>query len=299
MASKPLLGAWRALRDYAVGLLREGSRDHIPFLASAITFNAILAAVPFLLVVVSLVSLSLERAAGANGVDPMAQLQQTVGMFVPVLPREGVVADLLRGVVDRGRALGLIGLILFVAFSARLFGSLRTALAKILDLTGKRGVLAGMLFDLRMVIVSSLFFVLNIGVTVALSVGRARGLDFLGLSRGQIGALDAVYGFLTAWLFIFIMFLLIYRFVPARRLPWGSAALAAAFAAVGWEILKAGFSLYLTHFADFGSVYGNLATVVVVVLWVYYSSTVFLLGAEIAHVHELRRLERRGTQAPA
>lgn len=299
MALQPLLRAWRPVRDYGVELFRGASREHIPFLASAITFNAILAAVPFLLVVVSLVSVSVERAAEGNGVDPTVQLQHAIGLIVPVLPREGVVAEVLGGVVDRGRALGLIGLILFVAFSARLFGSLRTALAKILHLTGKRGPIAGILFDLRMVVLSSLLVVLNIGVTVALGVGRTQGLEFLGLSRGEVGALAAAYGFFTAWLFIFILFLLIYRFVPARRLPWRSAGLAAAFAAVGWEILKGGFSLYVTRFADFGSVYGNLATLVVVVLWVYYSSTVFLLGAEIAHVHELRRVERRSSEAVA
>jgi membrane protein len=104
-----------------------------------------------------------------------------------------------------------------------------------------------------------------------------------------VGAVETGYAFVTALLFIFVMFLLIFHYIPAPRLPWRTAALAAGVTAVGWELLKGGFSFYLTRWADFESIYGNLATVIIVVLWLYYSSMVFLLGGEVAYVFERRR----------
>ena len=99
--------------------------------------------------------------------------------------------------------------------------------------------------------------------------------------------------FLTAALIvIFILFLLVYKYVPARRVPWRMALTAAAFTAVCWEVLKQAFTLYLTRIADYQSVYGGVATLVVVVIWIYYLSIVFILGAEVAQIREMRRVRR-------
>ncbi len=71
------------------------------------------------------------------------------------------------------------------------------------------------------------------------------------------------------------------------------ALTAAAFTAVCWEFLKVGFAFYLTRLASFQSIYGGIATLVVVVVWFYYLSIVFVLGAEVAQVYEMRRVRRQ------
>ena len=68
------------------------------------------------------------------------------------------------------------------------------------------------------------------------------------------------------------------------------AITAATFTAICWEFLKQAFTFYLTRIADYGSVYGGIATLVVVVVWLYYLSIVFILGAEVAQVREMRRV---------
>jgi membrane protein len=98
---------------------------------------------------------------------------------------------------------------------------------------------------------------------------------------------------LTALAFIFLLFLLLYKYVPARRVPWRMALTAAAFTATCWELLKVGFAFYLTRLASFQSIYGGIATLVVVVVWFYYLSIVFVLGAEVAQVYEMRRVRRQ------
>ena len=292
-------GFWAALKDYVVRVAEKASDDNIYVLSSGLTFSVLVAAVPFLFIIVSLISLTLEAAAAAAGVEPIDQLRRYLDVIVPVLHEAGFEAterNLPEEVIDfavrRGQAIGLIGFAGFVWFSTRLFGSVRAVLREIFDLRQSRGPIQGKLFDAEMVLVSSVLVILNIGITIVYNLATARGFEFLGLSPGQIGVLEGISARVTALAFIFLLFLLLYKYLPARRVPWRMAVTAAVFTAVCWELLKLGFAFYLTRIADYRSIYGGIATLVVVVVWLYYLSIVFVLGAEVAQVHELRRARR-------
>jgi membrane protein len=174
-----------------------------------------------------------------------------------------------------------------------LFGAIRAVLREVFDLRQARGIIQGKIFDAEMVLVSSVLVILNIGITIVFNLAKARGFDFLGLSAEHIGFVERISAQVTAMAFIFLLFLLLYKYVPARRIPWRMALTAAAFTAICWELLKQGFAFYLTRLANYTSIYGGIATLVVVVVWLYYLSVVFVLGAEVAQVHELRRVRRR------
>ncbi len=298
-AWEALRSAWAALREYAVRVFEKAEDDNIFVLASGLTFSALLAAVPFLLIVVSVLSLTLEAAAHSAGVEPVEQLRHYLTLLVPVLAERGADAGpglpeaVISEAIARGQAIGLISFVAFVWFATRLFGSVRAVLGEIFDLRQSRGLIQGKIFDAQMVLLSSVLTILNVGVTIVYDLARARGLEWLALSPQQIGTLERISAHLTALAFIFLLFLLVYKYVPARRVPWRMAVTAAAFTAVCWELLKLAFAFYLTRIADYTSVYGGLATLVVLVVWVYDLAIVFVLGAEVAQVHEMRRVRRR------
>ncbi len=291
---------WSALKDYVVRVLGKADDDNVFLLASGLTFSILVAAVPFLLIVVSLVSLTLEAAASSAGVEPIEQLRRYLDVIVPVLSESAgqtaarnLPEEIISQAIDRGQAIGLISFVAFVWFSTRLFGAIRAVLREIFDLRQSRGVIQGKIFDLEMVLVSCVLLILNIGITIVMNLAKARGFEFLGLSAQQIGFVDSIYAQTTALLFIFLLFLLLYKYVPARRVPWRMAITAATFTAICWEILKQAFAFYLTRIAVYTSVYGGLATLVVVVIWLYYLSIVFILGAQVAQVREMRRVRLR------
>jgi membrane protein len=89
------------------------------------------------------------------------------------------------------------------------------------------------------------------------------------------------------------MFLFIYKFASLNRISWRTASLAALVAAIGFELLKAGFGWWVVSYADYSSFFFAFATLVVIVLSVYYGSALFVLGGEVAQVAELRRTLRR------
>lgn len=287
-----------ALKDYVVRVFEKAEDDNIFVLASGLTFSVVVAAIPFLLIIVSVISLTLEAAAQAAGVAPIEKLRTYLDLLVPVLrggleeSERNLPVEVIDFVVQRGQTIGWISFIAFVWFATRLFGALRAVLAEIFDLRQSRGIIQGKIFDAEMVLVSSVLVILNIGITFLLNVAKTFGLGIVGLEPGQLGVFEDLSASFAALVFIFILFLLIYKYVPARRVHWRMALTAAGFTAVCWEVLKQAFAFYLTRVADYRSVYGGVATLVAVVIWLYYLSIAFILGAEVAQVREMRRVRR-------
>jgi membrane protein len=197
-------------------------------------------------------------------------------------------------VVGQRTRFGILGILLLVWVSTRLIGSLRSALRLVFDIRENRGIIAGKIFDAKMVFVAGTLFVANTSITIALEAVQTYGLEFLGLTdRGEVLALQAFAAQILAYTFIFLMFVLIYRYLPARRIPWRIAVVAATFTAVSFELLKSVFAWYVANVATVTTAYGTLATAILLVFWIYYSAVVFVLGGEVGQVYELHRTRRR------
>ncbi|HSJ64777.1 MAG TPA: YihY/virulence factor BrkB family protein [Gemmatimonadaceae bacterium] len=294
MPQRPLpLRVWWLLRDYAKRVWDNAGEDNIFFLTGGIAFNILLAAVPFMLLLLSGLGYLLDTDA--------AEASQTVYRFVdnllpphdesPGSPIHALLDDLVQA---RGQV-GLIGLLGFIWFSTRLFGSLRTVLAEVFDIEDTRGIVGGKLFDVQITVVSTILFalysVLNayIGIATAQS---ARRLQETGIEADVIGTLTSSVGRTVAFIFLTLMFFALYKYLPSRKIRWQSAALGAVFTGIFFELFKILFTAYLRSFSP-GSLYtGTLYTIVIVVLWVYYSSFFFIVGGEVGRVYELRRVRR-------
>jgi membrane protein len=88
---------------------------------------------------------------------------------------------------------------------------------------------------------------------------------------------------LVAMLLNVIMFVLIYKILPASRNSWRSAVVGGVVASVLFEVAKSGLAAFLLR--PNHSVYGGFADIIVFVLWVYYSTTILILGCEAAAVY--------------
>ncbi len=92
-----------------------------------------------------------------------------------------------------------------------------------------------------------------------------------------------------AFCFTFCLFFCLYKFIPNRRIQTRTALYAALAASVLWEMAKLGFRHYLFKVVDLGQFYGSFGLLFALVLWVYYSCIVFILGAEMGWI-----LEKKG-----
>jgi membrane protein len=143
-------------------------------------------------------------------------------------------------------------------------------------------------------------FTLVFGPLLALAFIVACGLMLIGprVAGGLAGlaGLHEAWVALWAWLRFPVALLLlaavlsvVYRFVPDTDRSFWSGTPGALFAVIAWAIASLGFSFYLANFADRGLTYGSLGTAVGLLVYLYLSASVVLLGAEInAAVHRLR-----------
>jgi len=78
-----------------------------------------------------------------------------------------------------------------------------------------------------------------------------------------------------------LIFSLLYAVIPNRRQTFRQVLPGAAFASVAWALASLGFSFYVDRFADYARYYGSLGGVMILLVWLYLSSVVLLVGSEI------------------
>ena len=266
--------------------------DEVLFMAGSIAFNIILALLPLVLLVIGLAGNVL---AGFG--DPTQAVLALVADNFPVgagIELETFIGSITEGVLEQRTDFTIVGAIFLILVATRLSGSLRVALREIFDIGQKRPFARGIAFDVVGVIVGGLLLTLNLGVTVLFEASMNYGTESFGLTGATASFAQRTLGFGVAFTSIWILLFLLYRFVPARPVATRTALIAATFAALSHEALKFGFSWYATEIADYGSMFGNLATVVVLFFWIYYESLVFILGGEVAQVSTMRKASRVG-----
>ncbi len=285
----------RAL-EFLRRVFAKAEEDSIFFMAGAISFNVLVAFVPLLLFAVGVSGMVLSARFG----DPSAAILDLLQRALPAIRGEVDLADTVRqqisGLLDQRRGFTLVGAFLLVWFSTRLVGTLRTALKEVFDISQDRGIVRGKVFDIQVVLVGGVLFLLNLGVTAVVRGAQEFGVQALGLEGRALGFVQTASAQALAFLSIWVLFLGIYRYLPARRLPWKPALIAATFTSVLHELLKEGFGWYVSDVANYRTTYGNLITLAILFFWIYYEAIGFILGGEVAQVWSMRRARRRHTR---
>lgn len=280
------------VRTFARRVYQRSAEDNIFFLASGVTFGVVLAAIPFLLLILALPSL-----LGGGRVEPFQEetlrwLWRIIPVTAPQVRRD--LGEQLQTIAESARSISLISAILFAWFSTRLFGALRTALDEVFDIEDRRSIIRGKLTDLQLVLASTVLLAADIAATSYLGLWAPPLPEPLGIGAARLRRLVAFAAPLAT---VFAMFFLIYRFLPAKRVNWRTAVVAALFAALGFEGVKYAFSWFVANYGDYSSVFFAFTTVVLLVLSVYYASVLFILGGEVGQAYHLRRIMQRQREA--
>ncbi|HET9799559.1 MAG TPA: YihY/virulence factor BrkB family protein [Gemmatimonadaceae bacterium] len=282
------------LRDYSKRVWDNSGEDNVLFLAGGIAFNILLAAVPFVLLLVWGFAAVLHKQPGEANRLVVNYLDRVLPSHVesPDAPTHRIISEILSAHTQ----LGVWSAVGYVWFSTRLFGSLRTVLASVFDIEQERGIIQGKIFDIKITILSTILITANtlISTYVLIATKTSREvLQDLGIREDVMGQLSAWGTHLVGTILLGVMFFALYKFLPVRRVRTKTAWVAALFTSLMFELAKVVFNVYVSSF-DPGSLYtGAAAAVVVVVIWVYYAALIFILGGEVGQVYELRRTRKR------
>lgn len=261
-------------------------------MAGAISFNVIVAFVPLFLFAVGVAGMVASSRFGDPAGVLIAFMTENLPVFRGDLDLSSRIRDEITSLLEDRTGFTVVGALLLIWFSGRLVATLRTVLREIFDIGQHRGIVQGKLFDVEVVLFGGMLFLLNLGVTAALKGWRDFGINLMGLDGQTISLIQQLSVQALAVLAIWLLFLFVYRFLPARKLPWKTALIAATFAALVHEGLKGGFGWYVSEIASYGSTYGNLISLAVLFFWIYYEAIGFILGGEVAQVWTMREARR-------
>lgn len=289
-------------------LLETLDRANLPLLASALTFDAMLAIIPLAILTVAGLGFLLARTTYFDGADPGALIvaflpnhAHGVAGVDPFLIVEGVLTK-IRGYRSQ---LTLFAVPTFIWFSTRLFGAIRVCLSNVFQVRQRPvpghfvvsyvlGYLLAKLRDLVMVIVVLLLALINTVLSTALALFASQGVTLEAPWTFFVSEGGRLLGHAVALAFGLALFVTLYRYASPKRLAWSGALLAGGVTTIGFEIAKRLFGLYLARAAPSGqfTLDVNIGAVLLVILWLWYMSLVFLIGAAAADVWDHARSSR-------
>jgi membrane protein len=266
------------------------NRHEAPRLGAALAFYTILSLSPLVIIVVALAGLIFSRSTAQAHI--LGQVQAMIG------PEGGKAVESMLAHAQKPGA-GIIGTIVGLAslfFGASgVFTELRSALNLIWEVnpettSGVLGLLRERFFSFGMVL--SIGFLLLVSLVVS-TILAAVGKFFGGILPVPSPVL-AILNFLISYIGVAVLFGLIFRFVPEAKVRWQNVWLGALVTAMFFTIGKTLIGLYLGK-STVGSAYGSAGSVIVVIVWVYYSAQIFFFGAEFTHAYT----EHQSPEAPA
>jgi membrane protein len=259
--------------------LGEWSKHKAPRLGASLAFYTLLSITPLLLVVISIVGLFLGQKAAAEQI--VAEVQQLVGSA-----GAKAVQSLLEGSrnTTHGVATTVIGLLTLLFGASGVLIELRDALNTIWEVPTPE--MTGTFQRISSFVRERLFsfaLVLAIGFVLLVSLAVNAWIAALGALSGAIlpmhEALLDVANSIVSFVIITGLFAAIYKVMPDVRIEWRDVLLGAAVTSCLFTVGKFLIGLYLGK-ASFASTYGAAASIVVFIVWVYYSGQIFFFGAE-------------------
>jgi membrane protein len=248
-------------------------------LAGSISYLSMMAVLPFCLFLIALFTYSI-------GIDEefFRFITAKLISFFPKVAQS--IAKELRDAISF-RGVGTFTFIVYGILSYQLYSSLEWAINVVFKIKDKRSFISHLFISLFIITLLIIFLILSFGASSMISVLNTLKGDFPGLQIHDITA------FLIKYLIPFVLVLFtitaIYIIMPKKKVRWKDALTGAIIASVFLEAAKHIFTFYVVKVVKLGAIYGPLSAFVIFLLWGFYSSCIFLIGAEVVHNLELKK----------
>lgn len=268
--------------------------DYAQSMGAALAYYTMFSIAPLLLIVISVAGLIF--GADSAREEILAQLHDLMGP-----DGASMVQGLLHSVSKPAESITamLVGTVLLLIGATTVFGELQDALDRIWR--APKRVHGGIWHLLRSRLLS-FGMILGIGFLLTVSLVVSAMLAALGKFWGPLFAewqmLANIINFLVSFVLMTTVFAMIYKIMPRARVDWADVWIGAAVTAMLFTLGKFLIGLYIGK-SGVTSVFGAAGSLVVVLVWVYYSAQIFLLGAEFTWAYALTFGSRKAQALPA
>lgn len=256
---------WHKHKGQLFYFIRRVKREQIQMVAGYLSYVCLMSLVPLIVVMLSVMT----------AFPFFAELQETIEHFVyqNFVPAAGdVVKDYLSGFVANASKMSTVAISFLFVAALLLISSIDSTFNKIWRVSTKRRTITSFAMYWMVLTLGPIL----VGASIALSsylisIVSVDSIDVFGISNLIIHLLPLF----TA----VVAFLILYMAVPNKAVPFRFALFGAVVAGALFELAKTLFAMYLTAFPSYQIIYGALATIPIIFLWVYLSWIIVLIGA--------------------
>ncbi|HEX7973699.1 MAG TPA: YihY/virulence factor BrkB family protein [Anaerolineales bacterium] len=261
----------------------EWSEDKAPRLAAALSYYTIFSLAPLLVIVIAIAGLAFGKSTAQN---------QIVGQITSLVGKQGAdaIQAMIAGASNPKTSLiaTIIGFITLILGAAGVFGQLQDSMNTIWEVAPKpgrgiKGILQDRLLSFAVVLVIGFLLLVSLVISTVISAFSQFASGLLPFS----GLMPQLINLVVSFIVITLLFALTFKYLPDVSISWRDVWLGAAFTALLFTIGKWLIGLYLGRSA-FNSTYGAAGSLVVVLLWIYYSAQILFFGAEFTQVYGKR-----------
>jgi membrane protein len=262
----------RLLKNSVVQLIMrtaEASGNHdIAHIAAGVAYYSFLSIFPLLLGLIALFGFFL----------PSVNLQESLLSYVSdnIPGATSILKQNIAGIIELRGAVGILSIGVFLWGASGMFSAVSLAINHACDIRRySRHFFIRKASELGMVFGIGILFLLSLGTSAIFSILRGVfNLPVVDLLIVNVGSRVA------AFLLIMVVFLLLYKLIPNTRTYWRYVWPGALLTAILFEIARTLFVFYFENYANYQLLYGSIASMIVLLVWIYYSAFITILGAE-------------------
>ena len=255
---------------------QEFTTDNCPLLAAAISYYLLLSMFPFLLAVTSLSSFFIDKPALQE------QIFQAFKYLIPI--SQDFILNIINSVIDERGAIGIIAVVLLLLGCTAFFSALRKSLNTAWGIYKSSSLIRSQLTNFAMILGAVLLLFISRFITIILNISE----NILSTAAYQPVTNLVLLHLLVVIINIALaslVFLILYKFVPERRIRWRDVWVSALSAAVCFEAITILFVIYLDTFNPYNLIYGSLGAIIALLIWTYLAALTFLFFAKISAVN--------------
>jgi len=262
--------------QFIVRVINRLGIDSAGDMAAALSYYSLLSVFPLLIGMISVLGF----------IFPSELVQEELfSFFEKNLPTSvGLLRENIAAIIGMRSTLGILSLIGLFWSGGALFSSIGRVADRAWGVRIYRSYFFRKGRDLILAFGTGIIFFVSLGLTAISTI-----VPVVQLPSGI--TVTTVITHILAFFLIFAVFLLIYRYIPNIKSAWQDIWLGALLGALIFEGINYIFSWYLTHFATYQLVYGSIASVIALVVWIYCSSMTLIVGIELSAVHAAMRKE--------
>jgi membrane protein len=260
--------------------ISEYNTDNVPRMGAAMAYYTVFSLAPLLLISIGIVSLAFGKEAARGQI--MEQLQGLVG------PTGGKAIEAMiqnASAPSSGVIATIVGVVMLFVGASGVFGELQASLNAVWNVPARQdsglwGLIKDRFFSMLMVIGTGFLLLVSLLLSAGLAAAGSYLVGVLPLPEGFLQAVN----FMVSFGIISALFAVIYKVIPDTSVGWKDVWIGAVLTAFLFELGKFLIGVYIGK-ANFASSYGAAGSLVVILVWVYYSTQILLFGAEFTKVY--------------